>query len=250
MTDIPEDDLEGTRAALAPTLNATAAILPWVAKPRPPRFDPALNERWIAACKALADCWPARMTADIASLRPTLFQLYGIALETGDADCLRLGEALASAADLSEVASPSSRLIAALAATVECLNEPEGLENDAFASRAAHFAQRLESCMSLAGQSGERSAILDGLFCNEALERLDTMRDALLTLPPDAYGLICEAEWFAEQAGHLELFGVMHLAHKLVAEINRNPDLEDASVRARTESMLAELAAAIATIEA
>ena len=35
MTDIPEEDLEETRAALAPTLAATAAILPWVSKPQP-----------------------------------------------------------------------------------------------------------------------------------------------------------------------------------------------------------------------
>ena len=37
MADIPEDDLAESRAALAPTLDATAAILPWVAKPRPLR---------------------------------------------------------------------------------------------------------------------------------------------------------------------------------------------------------------------
>lgn len=54
MANIPEKDLEETRAALAPTLEATAAILPWLAKPQPLRFDEKLNQRWIAACDSLA----------------------------------------------------------------------------------------------------------------------------------------------------------------------------------------------------
>ena len=60
MADIPEDDLAESRAALAPTLDATAAILPWVAKARPARFDPKLNERWIAAGKRLYQAWSDR----------------------------------------------------------------------------------------------------------------------------------------------------------------------------------------------
>ena len=41
MADIPEDDLAESRAALAPTLDATAAILPWVAKPALPASIPS-----------------------------------------------------------------------------------------------------------------------------------------------------------------------------------------------------------------
>lgn len=249
MADLPEDDLEETRAALAPTLNATAAILPWVAKPRPPRFEPAINERWMAACTRLADSWPARRNADMASLRPALFQLYGIALETADADCLHLGEALASAADHLEVGPSSARLIAALVATAECLNEPDGLENEAFAGRATYCARRLETTMRNVAATGERSPVLDGLFRGEANERIEAMRDALAALPPDAYALACDAEWIAEQAEHLELFGVMHLARQLAVEIHRAPDLETSDVRERTAAKLEQLAAAIAAID-
>ena len=60
MADIPEHELEETRAALAPTLEATAAILPWVARPKKPRFDAKLNARWIAAGRRLAAAWSAR----------------------------------------------------------------------------------------------------------------------------------------------------------------------------------------------
>lgn len=248
MADIPEDDLAESRAALAPTLDATAAILPWVAKPRPPRFDPAINERWIEACRALADSWPARQTAEMATLRPALFRLYGIALETADADCLYLGEALASAADHLEIGAPSARLVAALVATAECLNEPGGLENEGFSGRAVHCARRLETTMRNLATTGERSPVLDGLFCNEANERLDSMRDALAILPPDAYALACDAEWIAEQAEHLELFGVMHLARQLAKEIHLASDLEETETRGRTESRLQQLASAIAAI--
>ncbi len=75
------------------------------------------------------------------------------------------------------------------------------------------------------------------------------MRDALAALPPDAYALACDAEWIAEQAEHLELFGVMHLARQLAAEIHRAPDLETSEVRERTAAKLEQLAAAIAAID-
>lgn len=106
MANIPEDDLAESRAALAPTLDATAAILPWVAKPRPARFDPTLNERWIAAGAS------TKPRSDRHSLRggrsrPAIFKLYAVALDTADSDCLRLGEALASAADRLEDEAPS-----------------------------------------------------------------------------------------------------------------------------------------------
>jgi len=109
MADIPEDDLAESRAALAPTLDATAAILPWVAKPRPARFDPKLNERWIAAGKRLYQAWSDRHGASAEAVRPAIFKLYAVALDTADSDCLRLGEALASAADRMEDEAPSPR---------------------------------------------------------------------------------------------------------------------------------------------
>jgi hypothetical protein len=184
MADIPERELEETRAALAPTLAATASILPWVAKPRTARFDPKLNERWISAIKRLALAWSERHGAGAEDVRPAIFGLYAIALDTADADCLRLGEALASAADRLEETTPSPRLIAAMTAAIECLNEADGLEHIAFAERAGHFAGRLEACACLV--DNERSAVLDQLFVDESHEQIQMMRDALAALPPDA----------------------------------------------------------------
>lgn len=248
MADIPEHELEGTRAALAPTLEAAAAILPWVAKPRKPRFDPKLNERWIAAGKRLAAAWSERHGAGGDDVRPAIFGLYAIAVETGDTDCLRLGEALACAADRLEDRVLPPRLIAAMSAAIECLSEADGLEHTAFPERASHFARRLEASAATVGND-ERSAILDQLFVDEACEQLQLMHDALAALPPDAYALTTEALKLAQQAELLEIWGVMHIARQLSACINRNAaDLDSPAVRTEVENRLKELDAAIAAV--
>lgn len=214
MTDIPEEDLEETRAALAPTLEATAAILPWVAKPRALRFAKQINERWVAACTRLHTAWSARLGEGADDIRPSIFALYAIALETADADCLHLGEALASAADALEDSEPAPRLLAALSATTECFKQADGLEHVLFGERARHFARRLED--SLAPGAELRSAVVDRLFASEAGERLERMHDALAALPPDAYALKLEAGKILQQAEHLELYGIVHLARQLL----------------------------------
>jgi hypothetical protein len=250
MAEIPERELEETRAALAPTLEATAAILPWVAKPRKARFDPKLNERWIAAAKQLRDVWSMRYGAEADGIRPAIFRLYAIALETTDTDCLRLGEALASAADRLEETTGSPRLIAAMTATIECLNEAEGLENPAFSERAGHFAGRLEASAT-APATHDRSAVLDQLFVDEACEHIQLMRDALATLPPDAYALTTEVLKLTQQAELLELWGVMHLARQLSETVSRNATtLDEASVRESLEKLLSALGAAVAAVTA
>ena len=249
MADIPERDLAETRAALAPTLEATAAILPWLARPRPPRFDEALNRRWIEACDRLAKVWSDRHDTDCNTVRPAIFALYGIALDTADADCLRLGEALAGAADQMEQDTPAPRLIAALTATIECLSEPDGLEHKVFAERARHFAQRLENLV-LRTDAGERSVVLDHLFAEEARERIEQMHDALAALPPDAYALKSEAVQIAQQAEHLELYGIMQLAGQLVECIGRETDLDNEAARQRIDQSLQQLATAIAAVDA
>jgi hypothetical protein len=249
MPEIPEDELEETRAALAPTLEATAAILPWVAKPRKARFDPKLNERWIAAARQLATVWSGRYGAGPDDIRPAIFGLYAIALETADTDCLRLGEALASAADRLEETTLSPRLIAAMTATIECMNEADGLENPAFAERAGHFAGRLEA--SAAPATNDRSAVLDQLFVDEASEQIQLMRDALATLPPDAYAMSTEALKLAQQAELLELWGVMHLSRQLSETIGRHATtIDDAPTRECLEKLLATLGAAITAVTA
>ena len=249
MPDIPEAELAETRAALAPTLAAVAAILPWLAKPRPLRFDSALNQRWIEACAGLATAWADRFGPGADQIRPAIFSLYGVALESADVDCLRLGEALASAADQLEADSPSPRLIAALAACSESLNDVQGLEHPAFPERAIHFAQRLEAMAAPGAASGERSAVLDRLFVSEANESLERMRDALALLPPDAYALKLAAAELAQAAENAELSGVMHLARQLTARLTTlGNDLDEAPGRTQVDECLQQLAAAIAAV--
>jgi len=249
MPDIPEAELAETRAALAPTLAAVAAILPWLAKPRPLRFDSALNQRWIEACTGLAASWADRFGLGAEKLRPAIFALYGVALESADADCLRLGEALASAADQLEVNSPSPRLIAALAACIESLSDLQGLEHPAFPERSVHFTQRLEAMATPGAASGERSVVLDRLFVSEANEYLERMQDALAALPPDAYALKLAATDLAQAAENAELFGVMHLARQLAGCVtSRIHDLDEERVRNQVNASLKQLAATIAAV--
>lgn len=245
MDDLPEDDLEETRAALAPTLDATAAILPWVGKSRPARFDTKLNQRWIGGCKRLDQAWSQRHGAGNDDIRPAIFNLYAIALETADGDCLRLGEALAGAADRLEDGDPSPRLIAALTGAIECLHEPAGLEHEAFADRARHFAERLETAASSLNDS-ERSTVVDQLFVDEAHEQLELLRDALAALPPDAYVLASEALKLAQHAEMLEIWGVMHLARQFAECVTRHGnELDSPQARDALEAILHTLSASI-----
>lgn len=248
MPDIPEHELEETRAALAPTLEATAAILPWLAKPRQARFDPKLNERWIGAGKRLVAAWSERHGTGAGDVRPAIFGLYEVALETADATCLRLGEALACAADRLEDVSPSPRLIAAITASIECLNEVEGLEHPSFDERAVHFSKRLETSVTRT-LGDQRSAVIDQLFRNEAHEQIQLMQDALAALPPDAYCLNTESLKLAEQAELLELWGIMHLARQLSGVVSAQAaNLEDPAIRACIDQKLTEMDSAIAAV--
>lgn len=250
MKDIPEDELEDARAALAPTLEATAAILPWLAKPRVLRFAAHHNARWIEAGKRLHTAWSDRHGAGAADIRSAIFTLYAIALETADADCLRLGEALASAADQLESSQPGPHLIAALTASSECLNEPEGLEHKLFAERARHFAQRLEVACQQTGPGKERSVVLDRIFVAEAGEHLSLMLDALARLPIDAYAVKTEALTLAEKAELLELYGLMHMGRQLAARMNGEiSELDSDASRAGTTELLQQLAKAIAAVD-
>mgnify|MGYP001766542333 CR=1 FL=1 len=249
MTDIPEDDLEETRAALAPTLDATAAILPWLKKPKARRFDIALNARWNDGVAHLNHAWAERHRLGLDALRPAIFSLYSLALETRDADCLRLGEALASAADRFDSGPPTARLAAALTATLECLSDPSGLEHEAFGERARHFSGRLEQSAS-DPESTERSTVLDHIFVQEAHEHLELLRDALAALPPDAYALSTEATTLALQAEMAELWGVMHLARQVASIIEQRPaELDQPGIRDTIETLLDQIATALAAIE-
>lgn len=250
MPEIPEDDLAETRAALAPTLNATAAILPWVAQEKPARFATKLNERWLAACRQLHEDWTARHRQGLAGLRPTIFALYGIALETHDADCLALGEALASCADHFEAGEPSARIVAALSAVLECFDDPAGLEHEAFGERARHFAGRLADALAAPVELGLRSPLIDRLFVSEAREMIENMREALAALPVDAYALASEAAHLAQQAEQGELWGVMHLARQLGSQIRDAADrLDEPAIHGGLAATIEKIAASIAAID-
>jgi len=249
MADIPEDDLAGTRAALAPTLAATAAILPWLAKERPPRFATELNQRWITAAGNLAAAWSARQGEDWGVLRQAVFALYAVALDSRDADCLALGEALASAADRLDAGVATGHLRAALSATTECFAEATGLEHEAFPQRARHFARRLLAAVEQASDQ-QRSPLIDRLFAAEVSERLALMREALDALPPDAVMIKGEALLIAEQAEQIELYGLMDLARQIAVGIDAAIDLEHAANRIAIADAMSDLNSAVAVIAA
>lgn len=245
--DLPADELEAALAALAPTLAATAAVLPWLTKARPPRFPTALNERWLAAAKQLRQAWTEHSADDPAPLRQAVFALYAVALDSADADCLALGEALAGAADRLEHAKPPAQLLTALSATAECLDEPAGLEHDAFAQRARHFARRLGQAAEQPAEN-RRSPLIDHLFVAEVGERLTLMHEALAALPPDVVLFKSEAGQIAEQAEAIELYGLMDMARSLAGRIDGNTDLEAAATRAKLERGLCQLRDTLAAV--
>lgn len=251
---VPNDELEATRAALAPTLEAAAAILPWVVKPLVPRFPPALSERWQAAWAALADAWAGRHGSGFASLRPTVFALYGVAIELGDGDCLRLAESLATATDRldTDEGCANPRLVAAISAALECFADPGGLEHEAFPERARHFAFRLERCATVEVTPRQRSAVLDRLFVEEAGECLERMADAFAVLPPDAYGMKAAATDLARLAESLEIGEIAEAAGRLVRLLTLRAgehfDLDAPASRTAAQALVADLHTAVAAM--
>lgn len=244
MSEIPEERLEESSMAVASAQEATAAILPWLAKPQKLRFPPALNTRWIAACQYLHDAWTERHSAAEDNIRPAVFALYSLTLETGDIDCLHLGEALASAIDCFEEEAVSPHIVAALSACCECLIEGEGLEHPAFAERIQHFALRLEKSAATAKETNVRSTVIDRLFVAETHERLERMHDALAALPPDGKLLLIETGELIEHAEHLSLYGMIHAARQLLQTLQQastHNSLESETIRAHVLSQLVAL---------
>lgn len=253
---IPDADLEETRAALKPTLDATASILPWVAKPRPPRFAPQLAERWQAAWSQLAAAWSERHGTGFAAIRPGVFELCAVALELHDPDCLHLSESLATATDRLDGAEGlgDAVLVAAITAAIECFSQGDSLEHDAFPERVRHFASRLERCARASGQPVVRSPVLDRLFAEEGRECVERMRDAALALPPDAYALKAAAADLNRVAEAMELDAIALIASRLVRLLTlragEHLDLEAQATRQAAEALIAALEKAIAELAA
>lgn len=255
MDDIPEKDLAETRAALAPTLEATAAILPWVARPQAPRFPKKLTERWTQTSARIGTAWTERATSGLQLLRPAIFELYNVALELQDPDSLRLAEALASATDRleDERALADSRLAATITAAVEFLTDKEGIEHAAFPERARHFAGRLEGCATAHLGTKVRSATLDHLFVHEAMEWIGHIREALDMLPPDTYAIKEAAEAIKNLAEPLEFWGIIHLAGELydlvTPRCGEHVDLDAPLVRDLVLACVRQLEKSLAQIE-
>jgi hypothetical protein len=252
MAEFPEEAFEESNDAVVSALEATAAILPWLAKPQKLRFPPALNAHWIAACQRLHCAWAERHSGGEDDIRPAVFVLYSLTLETGDVDCLRLGEALASAVDCLEAEAVPPRIVAALSACVECLSEVEGLEHPAFAERIQHFAERLEKCAASAKELTDRSAVIDRLFVAETHERLERMQDALAALPPDTDSLLSETGELLEHAEHLALYGMIHATRRLLKTLQQasaHNSLESETIRAHVLSQITALAQLTDTVD-
>ncbi|TXI74001.1 MAG: hypothetical protein E6Q42_12030 [Dechloromonas sp.] len=249
MADIPEDDLAGTRAAMAPTLNATASILPLLAKTRQARFDPQLNQRWQAAVRQLSGDWSIRHQTGEVAVRPGVFALYQLALESADGDCLRLVEGLASVIDRIEDVGPSPRLVAAFSACLESLGDPRGLEHEAFTERAQHFAERLSAVAGESQEAAARSTVIDWLFVGDSEDKVSQMRDALAALPPDAYALKTLSAQMALEAEQIGMYGIMHLARQLNRAVGDGAHLELGAVRTGISRQLDQLSASLAAVD-
>lgn len=248
MAEIPDDDLSGMRAAMAPTLNATVSILPLLAKTRQSRFDPQLNQRWIETMRTLTSHWGQRHQLGEHAIRPSVFSLYQLALESADSDCLHLAEGMASVVDRIEDVGPSSRLVAALSACLESLNDPRGLEHEVFTERAQHFAVRLSQVASESADAAARSAVIDRLFVGDSEDKLAQMRDALAVLPPDAYALKTLSAQLVAEAEQIGMYGIMHLARQLNRDIGDGSHLELSAIRAGISRQLDRLSASLAAV--
>lgn len=250
-----DDELKETRAALAPTLEATAAILPWVSKPQEQRYPPDKAERWHEASQALVAAWNSRHQDQLAAFRPAVFALCATALELGDVELLRLSEALASAADSLEDSARLSdaRLAAAISAACECLSNEDGIEHDGFPALARYASTRLEQVLTLPPSLSVRTPTLDHLFVTEAGDCLERMHEALEQLPADTYAVKLAAEDLAELADPLELETIAllarALAHRLTPSHGEHPDLDDPILRAEVDTRITELGVLIDAIE-
>lgn len=200
------------RNPLAPTLAATAAILPLMAQMHPARFEETQRVPWDEATKELAVAWGNYNPEHYDSLRHAIFQILEAALLLEHPAPLKLAESLASITDLLEIAPPSLHQQAALTACVELMIEPGFLEHDALTERVEQLAKRLETC------NDSRSHPLDQLFAKEAGEDIELMRNALDKVPPDIEALVECINHIQQLAEPLEL-GCLSLSTFRFAEI-------------------------------
>ncbi|MDR1849023.1 MAG: hypothetical protein LBQ75_03185, partial [Zoogloeaceae bacterium] len=207
--ELPATAVPEKKDPLTATLEATTDLLPLLGeKPREPRFSLQQRALWDAAVEAFALAWESHRSdfaaaatsgstenepsADWESLRRAIFRLLEGALPLEHPAPLHLAEALASALDELDVAPPTPRLLTALTACLELLQEKDFLEHEALDDRIAQLVSSLER-----RNEGTRSRTVDQLFAHEALEEIEQMRIAMDALPPDT-------EIIAESARNLQ----------------------------------------------
>jgi hypothetical protein len=241
---------------LTQTLEATSDLLPLLGK-REARFSLTQRAQWDTATEAFALAWekcqtnfalpntafPAQQDnmpwaqAPLAApstwtpLRRAIFRLLEGALPLNHPAPLELAEALASATDDLEMRPPTPRLITALAASAELLQEKDFLENEALESLAEQMANRLAH-----SHEGVRTLAACQTFSREAQEEMTQMRTALECLPPDTEQLACSGHLLQALAETLELsslavaaFRFARLMEKLLpASLDREPGRNEA----------------------
>lgn len=138
---------------------------------------------------------------------------------------------------------PSLRLTAAFSATVECLDDPSGLEHEALGERIRHFTQRLSNTLR-APEAG--SPMIDRLFLDEACEQLENMRAALAALPVDAYTLAHESAELSLRAEQLEQWQILLVAQAITRLLRQSGNqLDQGDVHQRMSHLLDLLAACL-----
>jgi hypothetical protein len=208
------------RDPLTATLEPTSAILPLLSTPREPRFTTAQRSLWDNAVEALGIAWAKCSGAPEhegwAQLRQGIFRLLEGALALSHPAPLHLAEALAAATDDLESAPPSPRLLTALAASMELLQEQGFLEHEALESLVQQLVTRLER-----RDEGPRSRHLDTLFAHEAAEEIEQLRLALETLPPDCVALAQTARHIQQLADPLDLAPLALVAFRFAQSMER-----------------------------
>jgi hypothetical protein len=217
------------RDPLATSLESTAAILPLLSTPREPRFTTAQRSLWDNAVEALGIAWAKCSGTPTpegwAQLRQGIFRLLDGALALSHPAPLLLAETLAAATDDLESASPSPRLLTALAASMELLQEQGFLEHEALESLVQQLVTRLER-----RDEGPRSRHLDTLFASEAEDEIEQLRLALETLPPDCETLKESARRIQQLAEPLDLAPLALVAFRFAQSMERiSPDQLDHS---------------------
>ena len=210
----------GGLGQLGATLSVTAELLPLFAGSRPVRYGVEQVDRWLGAARHFDDAWHHMGRHGIAPVRHAATELVGVALELGDAACLRLAEALATAIGCAE--DPAWRedpdLRAAVAAGLELAVERDGPNLPAFDRRSRAIAERLarvEDNLRTA-MAARRATDRHQLFADQARRHIIAAQAAIEARPPAVAVALDALAWFAEDHGAGNVLAIRGLAVQLL----------------------------------